>query len=235
MYTDQVLYFRCKTVTGTLAQESILLDAKHERIHAGRKAVISREELIDAARSLIGPNRSVSTLSLREVARAAGIAPNSFYRHFRDMDELAIALIDLAGTSLRQIFSEARQRATAGRSVVRTSLEVFMEQLNADERFLDILLREGKVGSEAFNLAVERQLLFFEAELKNDLLRLEALNGKKLSDAELVARAITRLVFAMGAVAVNLPIAEQSKLLEQTVVMVHMIIAGARSMVLEKT
>jgi AcrR family transcriptional regulator len=235
MYTDQVLYFRCKTVTGTLAQESILLDAKNERIHAGRKAVISREELIDAARSLIGPNRSVSTLSLREVARAAGIAPNSFYRHFRDMDELAIALIDLAGTSLRQIFSEARQRATAGRSVVRTSLEVFMEQLNAEERFLDILLREGKVGSEAFNLAVERQLLFFEAELKNDLLRLEALNGKKLFDAELVARAITRLVFAMGAVAVNLPSAEQNKLLEQTVVMVHMIIAGARSMAVDQT
>lgn len=212
-----------------------LQHSKVERIHAGRKAVISRDELIDAARSLLGPNRSISTLSLREVARAAGIAPNSFYRHFRDMDELAIALIDLAGTSLRQIFSEARQRAAAGRSVVRTSLEVFMEQLNAEERFLDILLREGKVGSEAFNLAIERQLLFFEAELKNDLLRLEAINGKKLHDAELVARAITRLVFAMGAVAVNLPVPEQSKLLEQTVVMVHMIIAGARSMALEKT
>ena len=182
---------------------------KVERIHAGRKAVISRDELIDAARSLLGPNRSISTLSLREVARAAGIAPNSFYRHFRDMDELAIALIDLAGTSLRQIFSEARQRATAERSVVRTSLEVFMEQLNAEERFLDILLREGKVGSAAFNDAVERQLLFFEEELKSDLLRLEALNNKKLFEAELVARAITRLVFAMGAVAVNLPLDEQ--------------------------
>jgi len=209
--------------------------SKVERIHAGRKAVISRDELIDAARSLLGPNRSISTLSLREVARAAGIAPNSFYRHFRDMDELAIALIDLAGTSLRQIFSEARQRATAERSVVRTSLEVFMEQLNAEERFLDILLREGKVGSAAFNAAVERQLLFFEEELKTDLLRLEALNNKKLFEAELVARAITRLVFAMGAVAVNLPLDEQKKLLEQTVVMLHMILSGSRAMALEKT
>ncbi len=210
-----------------------LIDAKAERIHAGRKAVISREELIDAARSLLGPNRGVSTLSLREVARAAGIAPNSFYRHFHDMDELAIALIDLAGTSLRQIFSEARQRATSGRSVVRTSLEVFMEQLNAEERFLDILLREGKVGSEEFNTAVERQLLFFEQELKADLLRLEVLNGKQLHDAALAARAITRLVFAMGSVAVNLPVDEQNKLLEQTVVMVHMILVGARAMAVD--
>ncbi len=54
----------------------------------GRRAVISRDDLIEAALKLVGPNRSVSTLSLREVARAAGIAPNSFYRHFRDTDEL---------------------------------------------------------------------------------------------------------------------------------------------------
>ena len=65
----------------------------------GRKASISREDLIAAALKLIGPHRSVSTLSLREVAREAGIAPNSFYRQFRDMDALAVALIDLAGRS----------------------------------------------------------------------------------------------------------------------------------------
>ncbi|RYZ78033.1 MAG: TetR family transcriptional regulator, partial [Moraxellaceae bacterium] len=58
----------------------------------GRPTSISREEIIDAALALVGPHRSVSTLSLREVAREAGIAPNSFYRHFRDVDELAIAL-----------------------------------------------------------------------------------------------------------------------------------------------
>jgi len=46
----------------------------------GRKAVISRDDIIEAALKLAGPNRSVSTLSLREVAREAGIAPNSFYR-----------------------------------------------------------------------------------------------------------------------------------------------------------
>ena len=67
----------------------------------GRKAVISREDIIEAALKLVGPHRSVSTLSLREVAREAGIAPNSFYRQFRDIDELAVALIVRAGQSLR--------------------------------------------------------------------------------------------------------------------------------------
>lgn len=38
------------------------------------------------------------SLGLREVARAADIAPTSFYRHFADMEELGLALIEeLAG------------------------------------------------------------------------------------------------------------------------------------------
>jgi len=196
----------------------------------GRRAVISRDELIAAAMSLLGPTRSVSTLSLREVARAAGIAPNSFYRHFRDIDDLAIALIELAGSSLRRIFSEARQRISAERSVVRTSLEVFMEQLNAEAGYLDLLLREGKVGSEAFKQAVEKQLVFFEEELMTDLLRLEALNGHKLHRADLVARAITRLVFVMGASAATQGPQAQLETLEQTALMLKMILIGSRTL-----
>jgi AcrR family transcriptional regulator len=200
------------------------------RIPQGRKAVISREELIAAALSLLGPDRSVSTLSLREVARAASIAPNSFYRHFKDIDELAVAVIEQAGSSLRRLLNEARQRASTERSVVRSSLEVFLEQLNARTGYLDLLLREGKIGSAAFKAAVERQLVYFEDELQTDLVRLEAARGHRLHEPALVARAITRLVFAMGAMAASLPSAEQAVVLEQTAVMLQMIIVGARSM-----
>ncbi|RZA31546.1 MAG: TetR family transcriptional regulator, partial [Lysobacteraceae bacterium] len=98
---------------------------------APRKAAISRDDLIAAALKLVGPHRSLSTLSLREVTREAGIAPNSFYRQFRDMDELAVALIDVSGRSLRKIIGQARQRVSRERSVIRVSLETFMEQLRA--------------------------------------------------------------------------------------------------------
>ena len=109
-----------------------------------RKTAIAREDLIVAALKLIGPHRSLSTVSLREVTREAGISPNSFYRQFRDMDELAIALIDLAGRSLRTIIGQARERATStDRSVIRVSVETFMEQLRADDKLLHVLLREG--------------------------------------------------------------------------------------------
>ncbi|MEH6422254.1 HTH-type transcriptional repressor FabR [Pseudomonas sp. CGJS7] len=198
--------------------------------HPGRKATISREDLVAAALKLIGPHRSVSSLSLREVAREAGIAPNSFYRQFRDTDELAVALIDLAGQSLRKIVGEARQRVAARRSIVRSSIEAFMEQLRADDKLLHVLLREGTVGSDAFKRAVDRELSFFEEELRVDLIRLAALDKVTLYEPALVARSITRLVFAMGATAMDMPREKDPELIEQMSTMVRMILAGARAM-----
>jgi AcrR family transcriptional regulator len=197
---------------------------------AGRKPVISREDVLAAAIKLLGPHRSVSSLSLREVAREAGIAPNSFYRQFRDMDELAVALIEMAGSSLRQIIGEARQRARTNRSVVRGSVEAFMTQLRSDDRLLHILLREGTVGSDAFKQAVDRQLNFFEEELQRDLIRLAAANRTGLYEPALTAKAITRLVFAMGATAMDLPDDKLPELSEQLVVMVRMILTGTRAL-----
>ncbi len=196
----------------------------------GRKPMISREDIIAAALKLLGPSRSVSTLSLREVAREAGIAPNSFYRHFRDMDELAVALIDMAGESLRQIIGEARQRASLEVSVVQSCTDAFMEQLRGDDRLLHILLREGTVGSDAFKHAVERQLSFFEEELGQDLVRLAALKGSGLYQPALTAKAITRLVFTMGATVLDLPREKQDELAAQIVKMVRIIIAGTQTL-----
>jgi len=198
-----------------------------------RKGGIERDDVIAAALKLIGPNRSVSTLSLREVAREAGIAPNSFYRHFRDMDELAIALIDLAGGTLRMIIREARLRLSAGGEVVRPSVETFMEQLDADDKLLHILLREGTTGSNTFKQAVDRTLRHFEDELRDDLIRLSQVDWPLAYQPALVSKAITRLVFAMGAIALDMPPERRREITDQTVDMVRMIVIGAQVMAQE--
>jgi AcrR family transcriptional regulator len=192
--------------------------------------VISRDDLVEAALALVGPHRSVSTLSLREVARRAGIAPNSFYRQFRDMDELAIALIDRAGSSLRAIIGQARQRATTESSIVRASVEIFMRQLRSDEKLLHILMREGTVGSPAFKAAVDRQLTFFEDELRQDLVRIAEASQRGLHDPATTSKAITRLVFAMGSTAMDLPAERDAVVTEQVIAMVRMILLGAQAM-----
>lgn len=195
-----------------------------------RRQQIERADLINAALKLLGPQRSMSSLSLREIAREADIAPNSFYRHFRDVDELAIALIDQAGETLRKIIREARIRISPDRSVIRTSVETFMEQLEAGEQLLHILLREGNVGSNEFKHAVERELNFFEEELQEDLLRLSSASGSVLHEPRLVSKAMTRLVFTMGASAMDQPLEKRKEIAEQVIVMLRIIAAGASSM-----
>lgn len=194
----------------------------------GRRPSITREDLVAAALALPGPNRSVSTLGLREVAREAGVAPNSFYRHFRDIDELAVTLIERAGTSLRTVIGQARHRATSGHSVVRSSVEAFFDRLRADDKFLHLLLREGLAGSDAYKHAVDAQLRFFEEELREDLIRLAEATGIPLHAPDLVARAITRLVFAVGASAMDLPPERDAGQIDELTTMVKMIVIGAR-------
>ena len=193
---------------------------------AGRKAVISREDVITAAFALVGPDRSVSSLSLREIARSADIAPNSFYRHFKNMDELTIAMIELAGKSLSKLLGEARHRITKDKSAVVTSIEAFMDMLNSEERLLHLLLREGSIGSVAYRQAVEQFLTNFEDELCLDLIRLTKASGQQIQYPHLVSKAITRLVFSQGGYILDRPKKEQPVIKDDLIKMIRMIIAG---------
>ncbi len=208
--------------------EQDVIQMKSQVRSVGRKATITREELFQATLNLIGPQKSIASLSLREIAREAGIAPNSFYRHFKDIDELAIALIDRSGLVLRRIIREARLQASKQQSIIRSSVEVFIQQLDADEGNLSLLLREGYTGSTSYKAAVDRQLNFFQQELQEDLIRLEQMNNGKISHADIAAKAITQLVFNMGAKVIEIPAEQRTEVAEQTMIMIRMILEGAR-------
>ena len=53
----------------------------------------TRQRLLDVTLKMI-TNRSLASISLREVARAAGIVPTAFYRHFDSIDALGVELVD---------------------------------------------------------------------------------------------------------------------------------------------
>lgn len=66
-----------------------------------------------AALELAASTRSLASLGLREVARAAGLNPNTFYRHFKSFDDLGLALIERMGVELRAGLRERRMRPAA--------------------------------------------------------------------------------------------------------------------------
>ncbi|MES0872573.1 TetR family transcriptional regulator [Sinimarinibacterium thermocellulolyticum] len=63
-----------------------------------------------AALQLAATTRSLASLGLREVARQAGLNPNTFYRHFKSFDDLGLAVIEALAGELRQGLRERRRR-----------------------------------------------------------------------------------------------------------------------------
>ena len=67
-----------------------------------RKAA-SHKALLMAALTLVGEGRSFTSISLREIARLAGMVPNAFYRHFQTTDDLGLELVEEMGITLRRL------------------------------------------------------------------------------------------------------------------------------------
>ena len=88
---------------------------RHDRSRLTREEhkLRTRRALIDAALELLGKDRSFTSLSLREVARHAGVVPNAFYRHFPSMDALALVVLEEGGATLRRLLRQARPSARA--------------------------------------------------------------------------------------------------------------------------
>ncbi|MGL5344237.1 MAG: HTH-type transcriptional repressor FabR [Plesiomonas sp.] len=184
----------------------------------------TRRALIDAAFSQLSVERSFSSLSLREVAREAGIAPTSFYRHFRDMDELGLTMVDESGLMLRQLMRQARQRIATGGSVVRTSVETFMEFICDNPNVFRLLLRERSGTSAAFRAAVAREIQHFIAELSEYIVQN---NKMSLPFAAAQAEAMVTLVFTAGADALDMDQHSRNLLEERLVLQLRMIAKGA--------
>lgn len=187
----------------------------------------TRRALINAALNHLGPQTAFSSLSLREVAREANIAPTSFYRHFQNMDELGLTLVDEGGLTLRQLLRQARQRLADGGSVIRISVEIFMDFITNNRSVFRLLLQEHSGTSKEFRLAIAREIEHFKAELADYLQ-----NDRQMPEnlARLQADAMVRVVFSIGADALDLPAAERAELAEDTIMELRMIARGAAAL-----
>jgi len=190
----------------------------------------TRRSLMDAALRQLSADRGFSNLSLREVAREAGIAPTSFYRHFTEMDELGLALVDEAGVTLRQLMRQARKRIEKGGSAVSTSVDTFMEYLGSNATHFRLLLRERTGLSQQFRTAIKAEINHFVTELADDLRRMGDEKSRPINEPEILAEAMVTIVFTLGAEALDVSPKEKVQLATRIKKELRMLMYGAEVM-----
>lgn len=184
----------------------------------------TRRALVDAAFNQLSAEKSFSNISLREVAREAGIAPTSFYRHFRDMDELGLTMVDEAGLTLRQLMRQARKRIEKGGSVIVISMDTFFEFITSSPNVFRLLLRESSGTSQAFRTAAAREIKHFIDELAEYISHKD---GFREDIAYLQAEAMVTLVFASGSNALDMNNKERELLKWRLIQQLRMLSKGA--------
>lgn len=191
----------------------------------------TRRALLDGALQILSPERVFSNLSLREVTRAAGIAPTSFYRHFDDMNDLGLALVEEAGLALRQLLRKARSRIKEKGTAIDTSVDTFMEYLVNNTNHFRLLLREHTGNSEEFRVAINLEIQHFVTELEDYLKRRELYtkhqNTPNEETVNALAEAMVTIVFHMGGLALDASKAHRDILASKAKLQLRMLLKGA--------
>ena len=92
----------------------------------------TRLALMDAARHLMECGRGFGSLSLREVAKTAGIVPTGFYRHFADMDQLGLVLVSEVGQTFRATIRLVRHNEFVMGGIIDASVRIFLDVVSAN-------------------------------------------------------------------------------------------------------
>jgi AcrR family transcriptional regulator len=146
----------------------------------------TRQRLLDVTLELIA-DRSLASISLREVARAAGIVPTAFYRHYASMDELGVDLVDDCMRPLRQMIRDARKGRAAHGDIIAETIEVLAKQVRAHPAQFRFLSRERYGGIGTVRRAIATELRLFTSDLTVDLARLTTGLDWTTDDLEMAA------------------------------------------------
>jgi AcrR family transcriptional regulator len=167
--------------------------------------------LMEAALRLGSQSRSLGSLGLRELAREAGLNPNTFYRHFKGVDDLGLAIIRTIATQLRQPLRELRREAAAravqgdsgvtpkllgidlgrGRRVCHETVQLFFDFVDDHAEAFVIGVRELHGSSPVLRAALREVMEDFAADMAEDIR-----DYKLLPDLveEPVVRRVSRLI-----------------------------------------
>ncbi|MGW1891003.1 TetR family transcriptional regulator [Streptomyces sp. NPDC002004] len=130
----------------------------------------TRQALLDAALALLA-EQSLSSLGLREVTRAVGVAPTAFYRHFRSIADLGVALVEEALGSLHPMIGSALAASGDSGERIDLSVELIARHVREYPEHVRFIARERHGGVQPVREAIDGQLARFAEEVSAELAR----------------------------------------------------------------
>ncbi|MFF2510864.1 TetR family transcriptional regulator [Streptomyces sp. NPDC058086] len=128
----------------------------------------TRQALLDAALELL-EEQSLSSLGLREVTRAVGVAPTAFYRHFRSTEDLGVALVEEALGSLHPMIGDTVSAAGDSAGRIERAVDLIAHHVDSHPAHVRFIARERHGGVQRVRQAIREQLERFAEEVMVEL------------------------------------------------------------------
>jgi TetR/AcrR family transcriptional regulator, fatty acid biosynthesis regulator len=193
---------------------------------------ITRAALLQAALDLMGEGRSFTSLGLREIAREAGMVPNAFYRHFRNTDELGLALVEEVGITLRRLLREARQVDVAQSEMLRRSVQVYHQYVKNNRLQFLFISSERSGGSRILRLAIRSEVTHFTNEMAQDFRRIGAYPDIPTATLQMISSLVVSTMLAAAPEMLDLPPGQpllEAEMTENFVRQLRVVLLGAAS------
>jgi AcrR family transcriptional regulator len=190
----------------------------------------TRAMLVQAALNLMGQGRSFTSLALREIAREAGMVPNAFYRHFRNTDELGLALVEEVGITLRRLLREERQVQVSPTERLRRSVAVYQEYVKSNRLLFLFISSERSGGSRILRLAIRNDVTHFTNEMAQDFRTLGVYPEVSTASLQMICGLIVMTMLAAATDILDLPPEQpllEAEMLENFVCRLQLVLLGA--------
>lgn len=192
----------------------------------------TRRALLDAALELVEKKDNFTALSLRLVARKAGVVPTAFYRHFPDMDALGLALVDESFRTLRQLMRDVRAVGLPQKQVISTSVQTYVRYVRDNARHFQFVAKERFSGSQPIRTAIRQEIRLFTSELATDLSRIPFLAKVSAEDLQMMASLVVNNMTSLTEQILDIPVddrAEEAFLARVAEKQLRLIFLGAAS------
>ncbi len=191
---------------------------------------LTRASLLQAALDLMGEGRSFTSLGIREIAREAGMVPNAFYRHFRNTDELGLALVEEVGITLRRLLREARQVDVAQGEMLQRSVQVYHQYVKHNRLQFLFISSERSGGSRILRLAIRSEVTHFTHEMAQDFRRIGAYPDIPTATLQMICGLVVTTMLAAAPEMLDLPAGQpllEAEMTENFVRQLRVVLLGA--------